>query len=389
MPAQKRHPTGYPGVYYIVSRPGTPKEDKIYYIDYRNKDGIRIQEKAGFSSKGMTPAQANNIRSDRQRGKELSNKERRRAEQKKKREKENRWTVDRLWTEYKAGRNPGKGLSTDSCRYEKYLKSEFGHFEPFQILPLDVERLKRRLLKEKSPQTVKHVLNLLTWIVNFGVKNSLCQGLSFHVSKPTVANEKTEDLSHEQLKKLLETIKKDNHAQAGKLMLMALYSGMRRNEMFKLQWSHIDYHRGFITLVDPKGGRDQQIPLNDPTRKLLKGISRKKGSPYVFPGRSGSQRVDINKALAKIKKNAGLPKNFRALHGLRHVYASILASSGLVDIYTLQKLLTHKDPRMTQRYAHLRDEALKKAAAVAGDVISELSATKKKPASKPSRINKR
>jgi len=54
-----------------------------------------------------------------------------------------------------------------------------------------------------------------------------------------------------------------------------------------------------------------------------------------------------------IKKAAGLPKDFRALHGLRHVYASMLASSGQVDLYTIQKLLTHKSPAMTQRYAHL------------------------------------
>ena len=48
----------------------------------------------------------------------------------------------------------------------------------------------------------------------------------------------------------------------------------------------------------------------------------------------------------------------------------MLASSGKVDLYTLQKLLTHKDPRMTQRYAHLRDEALKRASNLAGDLIN-------------------
>jgi integrase len=50
----------------------------------------------------------------------------------------------------------------------------------------------------------------------------------------------------------------------------------------------------------------------------------------------------------------------------------MLASSGKVDLYTLQKLLTHKSPAMTQRYAHLRDEALKKASALAGDIISNI-----------------
>jgi integrase len=49
----------------------------------------------------------------------------------------------------------------------------------------------------------------------------------------------------------------------------------------------------------------------------------------------------------------------------------MLASSGKVDFYVLQKLLTHKDSTMTQRYAHLRDEALKRASALAGDLIAE------------------
>ena len=83
------------------------------------------------------------------------------------------------------------------------------------------------------------------------------------------------------------------------------------------------------------------------------------------------QRTDINKAVNEIKTAAGLPKDFRPLHGLRHVYASMLASSGQVDMYTLQKLLTHKSPIMTQRYAHLRDETLKNASNLAGSMIDK------------------
>jgi len=69
---------------------------------------------------------------------------------------------------------------------------------------------------------------------------------------------------------------------------------------------------------------------------------------------------------------AALPQNFRSLHGLRHVCPSILASSGRVDLYTPQRLLTHKDPRMTQRYAHLQDEALKRASGVARDLLGRV-----------------
>jgi site-specific recombinase XerD len=73
----------------------------------------------------------------------------------------------------------------------------------------------------------------------------------------------------------------------------------------------------------------------------------------------------------QIKEAAGIPRDFRALHSLRHVYASMLASSGKVDLHTLQKLLTHKSPTMTQRYAHLRDQALRQAADLAGNIIEK------------------
>ena len=56
----------------------------------------------------------------------------------------------------------------------------------------------------------------------------------------------------------------------------------------------------------------------------------------------------------------------------RHTYASMLASSGQVDLYTLQKLLTHKTAAMTQRYAHLRDEALRRASDLAGNLITQV-----------------
>jgi hypothetical protein len=55
----------------------------------------------------------------------------------------------------------------------------------------------------------------------------------------------------------------------------------------------------------------------------------------------------------------------------------MLASSGEVDMYTLQKLLTHKSPLMTQRYAHLRDDALKRASKLAGRLIGEIANDKK------------
>jgi len=49
---------------------------------------------------------------------------------------------------------------------------------------------------------------------------------------PKVDNEKTENLKPEQLDRLLKAIEEGPHPQAGKIMLMALYTGMRRGELF-------------------------------------------------------------------------------------------------------------------------------------------------------------
>jgi len=377
MPKQERFKTDYPGVFFIEgTRIGTDEPERIYYISYR-KGGKKIEEKAGRQFQDdMTPARASRIRARKIDGDALTNQEQRDTEKAKEEAEKGRWTVDRLWEEYKQGRVKNKALVTDRSRYNLYLKKAFGHKEPREILALDVERVKRDLSKKKAPQTVLSTLNLLTWIVNFGVKNGLCVGLSFKVNKPEVHNEKTEDLTHDQLSRLLKAIEENQHPLAGNMMKLALFTGMRRGELFKLQWEHVDFERGFIAIVDPKGKVPQKIPLNNAARDLLQKHPRTEGSPFVFPGRFG-EMTNIRQAVNAIKDKAKLPKDFRALHGLRHTYASALASSGKVDLYTLQKLMTHKTPRMTQRYAHLRDEALKAASNLAGELFQP--AEKKEP----------
>ena len=371
MPAQKRYKTIYPGVYYIEGRAiGSQKKERIYYIMYR-KDGRQIHEKAGRQFQdNMTAAKANNIRTDKIEGRQLSNKERRENEKAQEEADANKWTINRLWVEYKKNNPNLKGIKTDENRFENYIKPNFGDKEPKDIISLDIDRLRLKLLKTKTPGTVKNVLELLRRIINFAKKKNLCEGFKFTIEMPKVHNLRTEDLSPTQLKQLLNAIENDTHTHAGPLMLMVLYTGMRRGELFKLKWTDIDFDRGFINIVDPKGGPSQKIPLNDAARAVLKSHIKTK-SQYVFPGRGGRQRTDINKAVNQIKEEAKLPKDFRPIHGLRHVYASMLASSGKVDLYTLQKLLTHKSPVMTQRYAHLRDETLKNASNLAGELISE------------------
>lgn len=361
----------YTGVFYrIAQRIGGKGDEKIYYVTYK-KEGKKIEESVGRQyADQMTPARAARIRSDIIEGRRLPKKEQKALKEAEKAAERKRYTIDRLWKEYKLNRTPGKGLNTDKNRYENYIEPVFGKKEPQELIKLDVDRVRIKLLKKKSPQTVKHVLNLLTWIINYGVKNNLCKGINFHIQKPTVNNEKTEDLTPDQLEKLLKTIETDENIDVGNMLKMALYTGMRRGEIFNLKWQDVNFKTGFIWIRDPKGGQNQKIPMNDMARGVLKNIHRTR-SAYVFPGQKGKKRTTMGNAARRIKKDAGLPKDFRPAHGLRHVYASMLASSGKVDMYVLQKLMTHKSPKMTQRYAHLRDNALKNGASQIDNIFTK------------------
>jgi len=351
------------------------KPERIYRIRYR-KDGKTIEETAGRQYQhNMTVAKAARMRAQRIEGAQQTNLELREEQAAQKEAEENRWTFDRLWDAYKEA-TPLKGLLYDENRYDKHIRPTFGDKEPKELIPLDLDRARIKLLKKLKPQTVKHVLALIRRLINFGINKQLCEEPGFAMTMPKVDNRKTEDLSPDQLQNLFSALEKSKNIQVANLMRMALYTGMRRGELFGLKWNDIDFDRGFILIRHPKGGTSQKIPLNEMVKKLLQNHPRMK-STYVFPGKNGKRRTDITHSVNKIKKAAGLPADFRALHGLRHVYASSLASSGKVDMYTLQKLLTHKDPATTQRYAHLRDEALRQASDLAEELFMQPEEAKK------------
>ena len=372
MPKQDRIKTKYPGVYYIDKG-----KEKIFYIIYY-LNGKKIEEKAGKQfADDMTAAKAAGIRAERSKGKEPSNNVRREQIKATKEAEAGKMTFARLWDEYEAQRPDSKGRRNDKGLFQKHIQPKIGEKQPYEIKKIEIDRIRINLIKTLKPQTVKHVLELIKRISNFGVKRRLCSGLDFQIDMPKVDNQKTEDLNSEQLKNLLTAIDNSKDIQAANMMRLALYTGMRRGEMFKLKFSDIDFQRGFISIRNPKGGVSQKIPLNEQARQVLENHpkteitvnNKKEISEYLFVRKDGKPFTDIQKRVNKIKHAAGIPDDFRALHGLRHTYASMLASSGKVDLYTLQKLLTHKSPVMTQRYAHLRDESLGIASTLAGQII--------------------
>ena len=380
MTTTKREKTKYAGVYFrMQKRFGSEELERMYYIFYRlgGRGAKQIEEPVGRESEGLTAAKANQIRALRLAGNEQTNKERRDAAEAARKEEQGRPSIARLWAAYDEANPARKMRKTDTGYYTNHLQKPFGNKTPSDIVTLDIDRLRVNKLKTLAPQTVKHILSLLRRVINHGVLKGLCPMVDpsrLHFTFPKVDNQKTENLTREQMEAYLQALDEEADQNAAAFIRLALSTGMRKGAVMGLQWQDIDFERGFITLQGEhaKNTKTERIPLSSAARAVLEKVERT-GSPYVFPGRGGVMRSDFKRVPQRVRNKAGLGKDFRPLHGLRHTFASWMASTGAVDIYTLQKLLTHGSASMTQRYAHLADEALHRAAAVAGDIFSDVS----------------
>lgn len=370
MASRKRQWTDYPGVFYVeTSRKGKSGKEKVYYIMYR-RNGKQIEEKAGHQYKDdMTPARASRLRGERMEG-DKSNKERREAQK----IENKKPTLDRLWLFYEQAHENQSSHPDDLSRYRKHLAPVFGDKTPDEIISADVDKLRLNLLLIRSPQTVKHVLSLLRRILNYAVHKLIIPApnhLQFEM--PKVDNQKTEMLTVEQMNHFLEALDTEADQVAAAGVRLALVTGMRHGAICALRWNDVDFEREFIVLrgETAKSGRTERIPMSKAARTVLDSIPHQ--GEYVFPGKKpGTHRTTFRRVASRARDTAGLPSDFRSMHGLRHAYASFLASSGKVDQYTLQKLMTHTKPEMTQRYAHLTDRAMQRAAGVLDEIMGSI-----------------
>jgi len=350
MPRQTRHSTEFSGVYFVK----LANENQSFFIRYK-RNGKSVEEKAGRSNEGWDAEIACLLRAERMSANDAQAGE---LQQDSASNAGQLWTFSKIFEKYLRLRPDLKGRENDIYRFKNYLELDFADIAPEEVTHDDVERFRHNLQnKSLKPATVRHVLELLRRLANFAVKKNYCRGLSFKLEMPKVDNQKTEELTQHQLQNLLRVLEEDPDLQVSNLVRMALYTGMRRGELFELCWSDIDFHHKTITVRSAKNGQHPSIPLNEMAEKVLAEHAHVKGSSkFVFPGRSGKKRTECKRQLLRIRKNAGLPEDFRLLQGLRHVYATMLVSSGKVDLETLQSLLTQKSPLMTQRYAHLLDQ---------------------------------
>lgn len=287
--------------------------------------------------------------------------------------------------------------STTTRRYATlvalYLKPRFGSMNAASLRPANLKeayaewQTNGRDGKRVSPKTVRHVHELFSNALNWGVRGEL---LSRNVASligsddlPKATTPKPVALTEDQLRRLLTEAK--NPSQRSKkrgylssqpwfypAMAFAAYTGARRGEVLALRWQDVNFEERSVTIARsvtehmefkaPKNDRTRTISMpdtlcailgshkaNQATERLFLGGAYK-DSDLVFARADGTPNDPWNfgrAALDCIKRSGVTPIT---LHGLRDTHASLLAKAG-VPLEVVSKRLGHSTIAVTsERY---------------------------------------
>ena len=121
----------------------------------------------------------------------------------------------------------------------------------------------------------------------------------------------------------------------------------------------MNFDTGYLELPTSKTGQ-KRVPIGAPALELLAFLPRIDGNPYVLPGeKQGKHLVGLPRVWRRIRKIADIEEV--RLHDLRHSFASVGAGAGM-GLQVVGKLLGHRNPSTTARYAHIADDPAKAAA---------------------------
>jgi integrase len=147
-----------------------------------------------------------------------------------------------------------------------------------------------------------------------------------------------------------------------------LLTGARKREVLDARWCDIDTARSFWRIPVTKSGRERHVPLSTAAVELLQSVSRRRNCEWIFANpQTLKPYVSVFISWNTARTAAGL-SDVR-MHDLRHSFASFLVNAGC-SLYEVQKILGHASVVMTQRYSHLSQDSLLRAASHAGAIVA-------------------
>lgn len=235
----------------------------------------------------------------------------------------------------------------------------------------DLERLVVRPMVEagKSPSTIDGVLGTFSAMWSDAWRQGLISGTNpkTKVRKPKTDNKRERFLTHAEAARLLEALWRRS-VVTHDMALLSMFSGLRAGECRRLTWADIDLEHGQIFVKNTKNKFNRHAHITTEIREmLLRRYEGQSKSTKVLLGLEGGESYctiqgHFRRAIKELGLNQGITDRRQKVcfHTLRHTFASWLVIMGK-PLYTVSKLLGHRNIRWTERYAHLAPEAKKAA----------------------------
>lgn len=281
--------------------------------------------------------------------------------------------------------------------FEEYVTSRIGHIKQStldeykriakaSLYPLfgqrGVKTITRAEIKTMhqngvmTPGAANHILTVtkifMNWLEAEGYRDQ--RSNPCHKIKKYPGNKRATFLTYEDMPRLAESMRTSlilGEASTTQIaaILLLMFTGARRTEIFTLKRSYVDQQRMLAHLPDSKTGA-KVLHLNAPAMTILDSLMEYPNNPYYFVGRKPNSCIsEIKKPWDKIRKRAGLER-FR-LHDFRHSFASFAADSG-ADAAAIGKLLGHASIETTKLYVHLFAKKPREGANATGTTIHNL-----------------
>ena len=216
-----------------------------------------------------------------------------------------------------------------------------------------------------APGGANHALSVLLRILNHAVHCGHLDTNPAHGIKLNPRPKLTRFLSRDEVRRLHRALDRHGVAPQAEIIRLLLLTGCRRGEILTLRWQDVDGDT--LNLADAKAG-PRRVFLNAQARAILERQPRS-GSAWIFPSPLDPERPCSPHLPLwySVRREAGI-EDVR-VHDLRHTYASHAVLRG-VPLPVISRLLGHRHPSMTLRYAHVGDRETEAAAERIGTAIA-------------------
>ena len=337
------------GVFKRKNKDG--EEGETWYVDYHDPTGKRIIKAIG-PKKREAEDYVGKIKASIREGRFFDIK------------KENKTTFKELLDAYKEKVKDQKYYVTSIQYLVPVIEGYFGERLLSQIDYKVLEDFRDE--RKKTPcqhggarceRTVDLEMGILRHIFNKGLRWKMLDRSPFENAEDLfykTRNKRERALTEDEIKRLIDASPKFLKP----IIIAAVYTGLRKNDILTLRWKNVDLERGVIRLVEEKTGKTRNIVLNSDMITLLKSLPVK--GEYVFPNRKGKPFIDVKRSFEKALKNAGIKQSEDrrekiVFHTLRHTCISLLTEKG-ADTTAVKNYVAHADEKMTAHYTHLSEE---------------------------------